>query len=349
MTSPPLIHPISSAEPEPEAEVFTLTIPGSVDARRLDQWLTAQLPELTRSRIQALMRQGYLSSASGQPIRKLSMPPIPGMTLMLTLPPAETTTLKPENIPLNILYEDDAIIVINKPPGLVVHPACGHNHGTLVHALLFHCPNLPGIGGERRPGIVHRLDMDTSGILVAAKTEQALQALQQTFATHTLTKHYIAIVHGSPPLEGTLDNLIGRSPSNRQKMAVLRTGGKRAITHWQKLAELPQALSAVSCRIETGRTHQIRVHMASLGTPIVGDTIYGKSTLDHRLAIPPRRQLLHARTLILPHPLSGEIMHFCAPFPEDFAPYLTDTLLRHMDAVEARLPTIFPISPFISS
>ncbi len=305
-----------------EAEVFTLTIQGGADERRLDQWLSRQLPELTRSRIQALAKQGHLTDSEGKPLTKLSATPVPGMTVVLTLPPAEPTELIPEAIPLDILYEDDALIALNKPAGLVVHPACGHSHGTLVNALLYHCPTLKGIGGEKRPGIVHRLDMDTSGVMVVAKHDQAHQALVKTFASHNLTKRYIAITHGVPPQEGTLDNLIGRSPSNRQKMAIVREQGRRAITHWTVEAPLDHGLSRVSCIIETGRTHQIRVHLASLGTPIVGDLLYGKSALDHRLPYPPKRQLLHARNLALPHPITGEPLTFEAPFPEDFTPYL---------------------------
>lgn len=305
-----------------EAEVFTLTIEGGADARRLDQWLASKLPELTRSRIQALAKAGHLTDAEGKTISKLSAAPQPGMTLVLTLPPAEPVDIIPEDIPLEILYEDADMLALNKPAGLVVHPACGHSHGTLVNALLYHCPDLKGIGGEKRPGIVHRLDMDTSGVMVVAKNERAHHALVDTFATHRLTKEYLAIVHGAPAAEGTLDNLMGRSPFHRQKMAIVKTNGRRAITHWQRLATLENGLSRVCCRIETGRTHQIRVHMASLGTPIVGDALYGKPALDKRLPVPPSRQLLHAFRLQLPHPITGEALDFSAPPPADFAPYL---------------------------
>ena len=306
-----------------DAELFTLLIPGGVSERRLDQWLAAQLPELTRSRIQALAKQGHLTTADGRPLTKLSAAPIPGETLLLTLPPAEPSELLPEAIPLEILYEDEHLLALNKPAGLVVHPACGHSHGTLVNALLYHCPDLRGIGGEKRPGIVHRLDMDTSGVMVVAKTEAAHRALVEAFAAHTLAKRYIAICHGVPsPPEGTLDTLLGRSPTHRQKMAILRAGGRRAITHWKLLETLPQGLSRVQCLIDTGRTHQIRVHLASLGTPIVGDALYGKPGLDRKLALPPTRQLLHARSLILTHPITGEPLHREAPFPADFAAYL---------------------------
>lgn len=307
-----------------DAEVFTLMVEGGAEARRLDQWLAGKLPELTRSRIQALAKAGCLTDSEGRVITKLSAPPQPGMTLLLALPPAEPVDILPEAIPLDILYEDDDLIALNKPAGLVVHPACGHSHGTLVNALLYHCPDLKGIGGEKRPGIVHRLDMDTSGVMVVAKNERAHHALVETFAAHRLTKEYLAIVHGTPqPLEGTLDNLIGRSPYHRQKMAVVKANGRRAITHWRVAETLPDGVSRVQCRIETGRTHQIRVHLASLGTPIVGDTLYGKPALDHRLPTPPTRQLLHAAHLCLPHPVTGATLDFTASPPEDFACYLS--------------------------
>lgn len=314
--------PAETAAELAEAEIFTLTIEGGADARRLDQWLASKLPELTRSRIQALAKAGHLTDSEGKTISKLSAAPQPGMTLVLTLPPAEPVDIIPEDIPLEILYEDEDMLALNKPAGLVVHPACGHSHGTLVNALLHHCPDLKGIGGEKRPGIVHRLDMDTSGVMVVAKNERAHHALVDTFATHRLTKEYLAIVHGAPAAEGTLDNLMGRSPFHRQKMAIVKTNGRRAITHWQRLATLENGLSRVCCRIETGRTHQIRVHMASLGTPIVGDALYGKPALDKRLPVPPTRQLLHAFRLQLPHPITGEALDFSATPPADFTPYL---------------------------
>jgi 23S rRNA pseudouridine1911/1915/1917 synthase len=305
-------------------ETFCLTVQGVPDERRIDQWLVHQLPELTRSRIQSLAKQGFLTLEDGAPVKKLSSAPIPGARYTLTLPPAEPTDIIPEDIPLNILYEDNEIIAINKPAGLVVHPACGHSHGTLVNALLYHCPDLKGIGGEKRPGIVHRLDMDTSGVIVVAKTERSLVELVKTFAEHRLTKRYIAITHGAPlHAQGSLENLIGRSPYNRQKMAIVKQNGRRALTHWRVEAALPNGLSRVACEIETGRTHQIRVHLASLGCPIVGDVLYGKPALDHRLPTPPRRQLLHAHTLDIPHPITGEMLHLCAPLPEDFTPYIS--------------------------
>ena len=310
------------AEEQEEAETFVLTVEPGAPERRLDQWLARRLPELTRTRIQALAKQGRLTDPEGRPAPTPSSPPLPGAAFVLTLPPAEPTDLVPEDIPLSILYEDDDLLALDKPAGLVVHPACGHSHGTLVNALLWHCPDLRGIGGEKRPGIVHRLDMDTSGVMVVAKSDRAYQALARAFAAHDLRKTYVAIVHGAPPPTGTLDTQIGRSPANRQKMAVLRSGGKRAVTHWRVLAALPDGLARVECDIETGRTHQIRVHLASLGAPIVGDALYGKPALDRRLPTPPARQLLHARRLLLNHPVTGQPLDLQAPFPPDFAPYL---------------------------
>ena len=307
---------------EEESEAFALTVEGGAPERRLDQGLARRLPGLTRSRIQALAKQGCLTDAEGRTVAKLSAAPLPGAVYALTLPPAEPTDIVPEDIPLDVLYEDAELLALNKPAGLVVHPACGHSRGTLVNALLWHCPDLRGIGGERRPGIVHRLDMDTSGVLVVAKSDRAYQGLARAFAAHDLRKEYVAVVHGAPPPVGTLETLLGRSPANRQKMAILRTGGKRAVTHWRVEAALPDGLCRVACEIETGRTHQIRVHLASLGTPIVGDALYGKPALDKRLPHPPARQLLHARRLTLRHPVTGEPLLLEAPFPPDFAPYL---------------------------
>ncbi len=302
---------------------FNFLLPGGVDERRIDQWLAHQLPELTRSRIQALAKQGFLTDGEGKALTKLSAMPPPGTLLTLTLPPAEPTDIIPEDIPLDILFEDDAIIALNKPAGLVVHPACGHSHGTLVNALLYHCPHLTGIGGEKRPGIVHRLDKDTSGVMVVAKTEPALHALAEAFSKHTLTKEYLAIVHGCPPPEGTLDTLIGRSPNHRQKMAIVLRSGKQAITHWKREAFIEsENVSRLKCIIDTGRTHQIRVHMASLGTPIVGDLLYGKTACDKKLTLLPTRHLLHAHKLTLHHPITGDLLSFVAPPPAAFAAYL---------------------------
>lgn len=308
---------------EAEAETLWYEVELDVVERRLDQWLTRKLPELTRSRIKILAEQGWLTDAEGHAILKMSAAPLAGQRYGLTLPPAEPVDVIPENIPLDILFEDDDILVINKPAGLVVHPAAGHSHNTLVNALLFHCPTIKSVGCEARPGIVHRLDKDTSGVMIIAKTEQAYAALTTTFSEHALTKIYTAITHGLPhPRQGRIENLIGRSTSNRQKMAIVESGGRNAITNYLVEAVLPNNLARVNCHIETGRTHQIRVHLASLLTPIVGDLLYGKSVLDHRLPLPPTRQLLHAKSLELPHPVTHETLSFTAPYPIEFLPYL---------------------------
>lgn len=300
-----------------------LSIETATDCKRLDQWLTSAVPELTRARIKMLVESGDITFADGSLIRKLSAEPQEGMSFIVNIPPPVLAVPQAENIPLDVLYEDASIIVINKQPGIVVHPACGHESGTLVNALIYHCPDLPGIGGERRPGIVHRLDKDTSGVMIVAKSEQAMAALGATFKDHvSITKIYTAIVHGRPRfVEGSIENLIGRHPANRQKQTVVKVNGKLAITHYH-LEEVRGNVSRMTCQIDTGRTHQIRVHMAGLCCPVIGDTLYGKSVADQRLETIPTRQLLHARQLSLPHPVTGEIMTFTAPYPEDFAPYL---------------------------
>ncbi len=294
------------------------------EAKRIDQWLVTALPSLTRSKIKALVDAGAITFASGQAISKLSATVTLGMKFAVELPD-DTPDAAPtgENIPLDILYEDEAILVINKQADLVVHPACGHATGTLVNALLHHCPTLPQIDESMRPGIVHRLDKDTSGVMIVAKSLPAMEALIATFKDHaSLTKEYLAITHGVPRFtQGTVDTLIGRHPKNRQKQAIVKDDGKRAITHYHVEANLG-SMARVICQIETGRTHQIRVHLASLGTPIVGDSLYGKPPLDKKLTPVPTRQLLHAYKLIIPHPITHEQMTFIAPPPAAFSPYL---------------------------
>ena len=202
----------------------------------------------------------------------------------------------------------------------MVHPAPGHLTGTLVNALLAHCPNLSGIGGVSRPGIVHRLDQDTSGVMVVAKTQRAMDVLSREFSSHAnIVKTYLALVHGKPtPPEGRIETLIGRSPFDRKKMAIVDRNGKVAVTNY-RVAASARAVSRVECVIETGRTHQIRVHLASLGTPVVGDAVYGRPRLDRQLDPPPARQLLHAWRLALKHPVTRDPVVFEAPLPEDFA------------------------------
>ena len=290
----------------------------TLDARapRLDAFLAAAHPDLSRSRWKQLIEAGHIA-LNGTPILKANTALAPGDTLACTLPDPAPIGLVATDIPLAILYEDPDLIVLNKPAGLVVHPAPGHATDTLVNALLHHCADLQGIGGELRPGIVHRLDKDTSGVLVVAKTEAALAALVTQFSSHTVRKEYLALVWGTPPKpSGLLDLPIGRHPVHRQKMAVTAKG-RHALTRYETLATGPLA-SLLRIRIETGRTHQIRVHMAHLGHPVVGDTTYGRARhgLPEALSLP--RQMLHAQLLQITHPRDAHPLTFTAPPPSDF-------------------------------
>ena len=233
-------------------------------------------------------------------------------------PQTTRTAPKPERIPVEILFEDTDVIVVNKPAGMIVHPAPGHPSGTLVNALLAHCPSLAGVGSVERPGIVHRLDRDTSGVMVVAKTDRAYRRLRTLFEAHDqLRKVYLAVLHGAPkPPKGSLDTLIGRKNWDAKRMAVVTANGQRAITHWETLSK-HNGLALVEFTIETGRMHQIRVHAAHLGHPIVGDTLYGNAAADRHLAQPPRRLLLHAVQLDFPHPVTGKPLSFAAPPPPD--------------------------------
>ena len=291
---------------------------------RLDLVLAARYPDFTRSRLKGLVDAGFVL-VNGVTADKPGMKVRDTDEIEVEFPPPVPAEPEPEPIPLAVVYEDDDLIVINKPPGLVVHPAPGHFTGTLVNALLHHCPDLKGIGGVARPGIVHRLDQDTSGLIVVAKSEPAMAGLSRAFASHaSVEKTYLAVCHGRPRLDaGRIENRIGRHPVDRKRMAIVETNGKTAITNWRLVAfDAAKGVSTVECRIETGRTHQIRVHMASLGCPVVGDKVYGKPALDKRLAPPPARQLLHAWKLALWHPVRNEKMSFAAPVPADMASYL---------------------------
>ena len=298
---------------------------------RLDKLLMERNPGFSRSRIEGLVKAGYVT-VNGATADKAGMKVSEADEIEMEVPPPVPAVPEPEDIPLHIIYEDGDIIVVDKQPGMVVHPAPGHFSGTLVNALLWHCPGLSGIGGVARPGIVHRLDQDTSGLSVAAKTQQAMESLAKAFASHgSVEKTYIAVCHGRPRLDsGRIENQIGRHPVDRKRMAILERGGKTAITNWQVagVREWPGErkgrlqTTEVLCRIETGRTHQIRVHMASLGCPVVGDKTYGKSALDKQLDPAPQRQMLHAWKLRLWHPVEGRELVFTAPPPADMAPYL---------------------------
>ena len=291
---------------------------------RLDKAILGQFPDFSRSRVEGLIKAGFVT-VNGAVAEKAGMKvDAEADEISVTIPPPVPAVPEPEAIELDIVYEDGDLLVVNKRPGMVVHPAPGHFTGTLVNALLHHCPDLSGIGGVARPGIVHRLDQDTSGIMVVAKSQAAMDGLVKAFASHrNLTKTYLAICHGRPRLDaGRIENLIGRHPVDRKRMAIVEKNGKVAITNWQVRASLAEGrLTMVECRIETGRTHQIRVHMASIGCPVAGDRTYGKSVLDKKLTPVPGRQLLHAWRLSLWHPVRNVPMTFEAPLPPDMAAY----------------------------
>ena len=290
---------------------------------------------LSRSRLQALIRDGRVAIGA-RTIRDPSYRVNAGETIAVSMPPAEPAEPQPENIPLNVVFEDDEIIVIDKPAGLVVHPAAGHGSGTLVNALIAHCgESLSGIGGVKRPGIVHRLDKDTTGLLVVAKTDRAHQALAAQFADHgrtgPLRRGYLAFVWGVQDRpKGTINAPIDRHPKARDRMAV-RSGGREAITHWQVLERYPghdgkPVASLLACRLETGRTHQIRVHLAHIGHPLLGDPAYGPGFKTKAALLAPAarkaladlgRQALHAYILSVKHPASGEIREFRSELPSD--------------------------------
>lgn len=279
-------------------------------AARLDVWLTDPNAGPSRAAWQRLIREGRVT-VNGAPCKR-NQRIAPGDRVEWTIPAPVPAAPQPEAIALQILYEDADLIVIDKPPGLVVHPAAGNERGTLVNALLHHCDDLAGIGGELRPGIVHRLDKETSGVLVVAKNEEAMRNLARQFKARETRKEYQALVSGVPqPAAGTVDAPIGRHPVQRKKMAVREAGGREAVSHYQTEACFGDA-ALLRVRIETGRTHQIRVHMAHLRHPILGDRVYGK---PFRMAVP--RQMLHAARLELTHPAEGRPVSFEAPLPGD--------------------------------
>ena len=297
---------------------------------RLDKALAAAVPEkaaLSRSRLMRMIAEGAVSRA-GLAVTDPKTRVAEGEVYALRLDPAAAVETRAEAIPLSVVWEDADLVVIDKPVGMVVHPAPGSPSGTLVNALLHHCgAGLSGIGGERRPGIVHRIDKDTSGLMVVAKTDMAHAGLAEQFADHSLERAYLAIVRHRPyPADGTIDAAIGRSPRNRQKMAVVGRGGKHAVTHFTTKQRLGDAASLVECRLETGRTHQIRVHMTHIGHPLIGDPVYGRSQKTRDL--PPnvreaisdfKRQALHAYVIGFTHPVTDEQIRFESPVPADMA------------------------------
>ena len=294
-----------------------LTLTADREGERLDAFLARSVPGLTRSAAQKLLEDGAVT-LSGR-LGKKNDRTAAGMEVSLTLPQPEPLDVLPQDIPLDVVYEDDDVIVVNKPVGMVVHPAPGHPDGTLVNALLYHCgSSLSGINGVLRPGIVHRIDRDTSGLIIAAKNDRAHLALAAQLQDHTLARVYEAVAVGSLKEDsGTVDAPIGRHPVDRKKMAVDRKNGRPAVTHWSVLARYP-GYTRVECRLETGRTHQIRVHMASIGHPLLGDVVYGSKKPFPGLA----GQCLHAKRLRFLHPSTGEPVEVECPLPQWFTDVL---------------------------
>ncbi|MDQ6992343.1 MAG: RluA family pseudouridine synthase [Mariprofundus sp.] len=306
-----------------EEQTLTITISSDASGKRLDAVLAAG-SDFSRSRIQLLIRQGLVQNSAGTIITQLSTKVWEGEHYQLCLPPLQTLNLEPEAMPLDILFEDEHLIILNKSAGIVVHPSHGHDHGTLVHALLHHCQSLPGINGIERPGIVHRLDKDTSGSLVVAKTEEAHRALSEMFACHDLNRQYVAWCRGVPNWrEKRIELPIGRHPRQRQKMAV-NEGGKASITD-AAVEHVYGPFSQMRLTLHTGRTHQIRVHLAHEKLPVLGDPLYARSYHPGSEIIEPARQAitalsrqaLHAELLEFSHPISGEYLSFRAPLPPE--------------------------------
>jgi 23S rRNA pseudouridine1911/1915/1917 synthase len=324
-----------------------VTVAGDEGSSRLDRVLARHSPDLSRSRLKALILAGQVRIGDAA-VRDPAYHVKAGETITIDVPPAAPAEPEGEAIPLDIVFEDDDIVVLDKPKGLVVHPAAGHDSGTLVNALIAHCgESLSGIGGVKRPGIVHRLDKDTTGLMVVAKNDRAHAALSAQFADHGRTgameRGYLAFVWGAPARShGTIEAPIDRHPHHREKMAV-RAGGRAAVTHWQVLEtyagrdDTPVA-ALLACRLETGRTHQIRVHLAHAGHPLLGDDIYGSGFRTKAAQLGPSaraalaalgRQALHAYLLVLEHPASGEILRWESPLPEDLL--LLQAALRSRD------------------
>ncbi len=304
-------------------------IPEERAGERLDRALAAAVPGLSRSRIQALIAAGHVTAVTaGCPAGDVACRVRAGECFRIAVPAPVDDRPVAQAAALDVIYEDEHLIVVDKPAGLVVHPAPGNPDRTLVNALLAHCAgSLSGIGGVRRPGIVHRLDKDTSGLMVVAKTDPAHQGLVAQFSARTVDRQYVAVVWGVPvPAEGRIEGAIGRSPHNRQKMAVLARGGRPATTLYRVERRLGPVHALVSCRLLTGRTHQIRVHMTQTGHPLVGDPVYGRADRRRRALASPEalaaveafgRQALHARTLGFVHPVTGERLDFARPEPAD--------------------------------
>jgi 23S rRNA pseudouridine1911/1915/1917 synthase len=308
-----------------EPAMIELTYPEHAEPERLDAFVARSLPDLTRAAVRRLIDEGCITvnGSAQKPALKLKG----GERIAVVIPPPVAASPSAEAIPLDILYEDSDLVVVNKPAGMVVHPGAGVAGGTLVNALLGHCRDLSGIGGELRPGIVHRIDKETSGILVVAKNDLSHQALSQQFKEHTIKRVYLALVFGAPKDDkGRIESSIGRHPVDRKRMSGKARRGKHAVTHWRMLARY-KGVSMLRLRLETGRTHQIRVHLSEAGFPLLGDAVYGgagrlvniQDTQLRALIKTLGRQALHATTLGFIHPRSGEYMEFNAEPPDDIA------------------------------
>ena len=311
----------------PSLDVREVEVAAADVGARLDRALAGVMPDLSRARIQALIADGAVSLGGAAATDSAAR--ARAGVYRIAIPPPMPAEPQPEPIPLSVLFEDPHLIVLDKPAGMAAHPAPGSERGTLVNALLAHCgASLSGIGGVARPGIVHRLDKDTSGVMVAAKSDAAHRGLSALFAAHDIERAYIALTRGAPPAQGTIATRIGRSPRDRKKMAVLRSGGREATTHYAiELRFGPPArpwAARVRATLETGRTHQIRVHLAALGAPVLGDPLYGAGSPAPRVreAIAEaglQRQALHAAVLGFSHPVTGERLRFETPLPPDMA------------------------------
>jgi 23S rRNA pseudouridine1911/1915/1917 synthase len=324
---------LSAATPAPDSDPHEVVAPPDAAGSRADRFLAEAIGGLSRSRVKALIEAGQVSR-DGTPLTEPSEAVRAGARYILRVPRPAPATPAPQRIPLSILYEDRDLLVIDKPAGLVVHPAPGNPDGTLVNAVLAHAAeDLTGIGGEARPGIVHRLDKDTSGVMVVAKSERAHAALSAAFAQRDLDREYLALVWGLPTAgQGEVEAPIGRHPTDRKRMAVVTRGGKPALTSWRLERGFGTAAALLRCRLATGRTHQIRVHLAHLGHPVVGDPVYLRRTPAAARALPEAtreallafpRQALHAETLGFVHPVTREKLRFHAPPPPDMAALLS--------------------------
>ena len=302
----------------PGVSTISVTLPPEVAGWRLDRALAATAPTFSRERLKALIIAGAVRDGT-MALRDPAAKMVAGTAISIDVPNAVPATTEAQDIPLDIVFEDGELLVVDKPAGLVVHPAAGNLDGTLVNALLHHCAGrLSGIGGVARPGIVHRIDKDTSGLLVVAKTDRAHEGLSKQFARHSVDRRYDAIVAGLPSATGTIDAPLARSPHDRKKIAI-QPHGKRAVTHFCLITPLRHA-AHVECRLETGRTHQVRVHMASIGHPLLGDPVYGRNRPEHRDVLQHlgfRRQALHAAHLGFIHPVTSATMAFESKMPHD--------------------------------